>query len=68
VGDDFNEFTSVTCVLPACLFACLRLSMAGMYQTALRYAVGVRNLRERVPDTWVARGNEWVSLQLLMTR
>lgn len=42
--------------------------MAGMYQTARRYAVGVRNLRERVPDMWVARGNEWVSLQLLMMR
>lgn len=42
--------------------------MAGMYQTALRYAVGVRDLRERVPDTWVARGSEWVSLQLLMLR
>ena len=42
--------------------------MAGMFHTAMRYARGMRNLRDRVPDTFMAKGNEWVSLPLVLIR
>lgn len=43
-------------------------SMAGQHHTAEAYATGVRNLRERLPDMWMAKGDEWVSLPLLWAR
>lgn len=61
--------TTVLCLI-ATVVLCVHLlcSMAGMYHTAARYAKGVRTLRDRVPDTWVAKGSEWVSSPLLMMR
>lgn len=57
----------VLCVLlcHVCLVLC---SMAGMFHTASRFATGMRSLRERVPDTWMAKGNEWTSLPLVLIR
>ncbi|KAF8055909.1 hypothetical protein HT031_006548 [Scenedesmus sp. PABB004] len=43
-------------------------SMAGMFHTAEAFARGVRTLRTRVPDTWMAAGSEWVSLPTLYIR
>lgn len=42
--------------------------MAGMLHTAEAYSRGIRSLRERVADTWMARGSEWTSLPLLLAR
>jgi hypothetical protein len=52
-------------LLPVADWLC---SMAGMYHTASRYAIGMRNLRDRVPDTWMAKGNEWASHPLVLIR
>ncbi|WIA40430.1 hypothetical protein OEZ86_013787 [Tetradesmus obliquus] len=43
-------------------------SMAGMLHTAESFATGMRNLRERLPSTWMAQGNEWVALPALHIR
>lgn len=42
--------------------------MGGMLHTAAGFSRGMRNLRERLPDTWVAKGNEWVSLPTVFIR
>jgi hypothetical protein len=52
----------------SCFCFCLCRSMAGMAHTAEAYAKGMRSLRNRMPDTWIARGSEWVSLPLLYIR
>eukprot|EP00879_Flechtneria_rotunda_P024619 GHRR01026117.1.p1 GENE.GHRR01026117.1~~GHRR01026117.1.p1 ORF type:complete len:671 (+),score=198.53 GHRR01026117.1:633-2645(+) len=43
-------------------------SMAGMYHTAQAYATGMRTLRGRVPDNYMAKGSEWVSVPMLYIR
>ncbi|KAI8463443.1 MAG: hypothetical protein J3K34DRAFT_526977 [Monoraphidium minutum] len=43
-------------------------SMAGQLHTAEAYARGVRDIRERVGDRWMASGSEWVSLPLVLAR
>lgn len=42
--------------------------MGGKMHTAESYARGVRSLRERVSDKWMAKGSEWTSLPLLLAR
>lgn len=42
--------------------------MAGRLHTAEAYALGVRSLRTRVSDRWMALGSEWTSLPLLLAR
>lgn len=39
-----------------------------MFHTAEAFATGMRDLRSRLPDTWMAGGTEWVSLPLLHIR
>jgi hypothetical protein len=42
--------------------------MAGMLHTAESFATGMRNLHERLPSTWMAKGNEWANLPTLYIR
>lgn len=53
-------------VMSLCYFLCC--SMGGMVHTAEAFATGMRNLRTRVPDQWMAKGNEWVNLPTLYIR
>ncbi|GBF99344.1 hypothetical protein Rsub_11756 [Raphidocelis subcapitata] len=43
-------------------------SMGGMRHTAEAFARGMRVLRERVSDRWMAEGSEWTSLPLVLAR
>jgi hypothetical protein len=43
-------------------------SMAGQLHTAEAFARGMRTLRERVSDKWMAPGFEWASLPLVLSR
>lgn len=43
-------------------------SMAGMMHTAEAHSRGVRTLRDRVVDKWMAKGSEWTSLPLVLAR
>jgi hypothetical protein len=42
--------------------------MAGMLHTAESFATGMRNLRDRLPSAWMAKGNEWANLPTLYIR
>lgn len=50
------------------LLRCYTSSMAGMYHTAEAFATGMRSLRTRLPDTWMAKGTEYVNLPNLYIR
>lgn len=58
-------YTHVSACMALYMLFC---SMSGMYYTAEAYSTGMRDLRLRLPDDWMARGNEWVNLPIVYIR